>query len=74
MRTMLSRPEAALFVLVFSAYAYFYQAGGWNQNSHKMRPFLVIHEPNGQTGRDAKSIVFEIRKGSAPAAQDKGSC
>jgi hypothetical protein len=26
------RPELALFALVFGAYAYFYQAGGWNQN------------------------------------------
>lgn len=26
------RPEAALFALVFGTYAYFYQAGGWNQN------------------------------------------
>ena len=30
---VLRRPEVALFVLVFGAYAYFYQAGGWNQNS-----------------------------------------
>ncbi len=27
------RPELALFALALSAYAYFYQAGGWNQNS-----------------------------------------
>jgi hypothetical protein len=27
------RPELALFALVLGAYAYFYQAGGWNQNS-----------------------------------------
>jgi hypothetical protein len=27
------RPEAALFVLALGAYAYFFQAGGWNQNS-----------------------------------------
>ena len=33
MRTWLGRPEAALFALVLGAYAYFYQAGGWNQNS-----------------------------------------
>ncbi len=33
LRRLLARPEAALFVLVFAAYAYFYQAGGWNQNS-----------------------------------------
>ena len=30
---LLRRPEAALFALVFVAYGYFYQAGGWNQNS-----------------------------------------
>jgi hypothetical protein len=29
----LHRPEAALFALVLGAYSYFYQAGGWNQNS-----------------------------------------
>jgi hypothetical protein len=27
------RPEIPLFALVFGVYAYFYQAGGWNQNS-----------------------------------------
>ena len=32
-RELLRRPEMALFVAVFAAYAYFYQAGGWNQNS-----------------------------------------
>ncbi len=30
---MLRRPEFPLFVLVLGVYAYFYQAGGWNQNS-----------------------------------------
>jgi hypothetical protein len=29
----LCRPEAALFVLMLGTYSYFYQAGGWNQNS-----------------------------------------
>ena len=28
-----SRPTAALFALLLGTYAYFYQAGGWNQNS-----------------------------------------
>jgi len=32
-REVLGRPGAALFALVFVGYAYFYQAGGWNQNS-----------------------------------------
>ncbi|HWM88913.1 MAG TPA: hypothetical protein VNO33_23845, partial [Kofleriaceae bacterium] len=29
---LLAHPGAPLFALVFIAYAYFYQAGGWNQN------------------------------------------
>jgi hypothetical protein len=33
LRSWWRTPEAALFALVFGAYAYFYQAGGWNQNS-----------------------------------------
>jgi hypothetical protein len=33
-RRWLASPEAALFALVFGVYAYFYQAGGWNQNTH----------------------------------------
>jgi len=32
-RGFLRRPEAALFVAALVSYAYFYQAGGWNQNS-----------------------------------------
>jgi hypothetical protein len=32
-RRLVARPEAALFALVLVAYSYFYQAGGWNQNS-----------------------------------------
>ena len=33
MKGLLRRPETALFALVLGAYAYFYQAGGWNQNA-----------------------------------------
>jgi hypothetical protein len=29
----MKRTRATLFVLLFASYAYFYQAGGWNQNS-----------------------------------------
>jgi hypothetical protein len=32
-RAALGSPAVALFCLAFAAYAYFYQAGGWNQNS-----------------------------------------
>ena len=30
---MLRRPEAALFAMALGCYAYFFQGGGWNQNS-----------------------------------------
>jgi hypothetical protein len=30
---MLRRPEAALFAIALGGYAYFFQGGGWNQNS-----------------------------------------
>jgi len=33
MRQRLWRPATPLFALVLGAYAYFYQAGGWNQNA-----------------------------------------
>jgi hypothetical protein len=33
LKDLLLRPGAAVFALVLIAYAYFYQAGGWNQNS-----------------------------------------
>ena len=33
MKRLLARPEVALFVLVLVPYAFFYQGGGWNQNS-----------------------------------------
>ncbi|MBL8624885.1 MAG: hypothetical protein JNK64_26490 [Myxococcales bacterium] len=32
-RALARRPGAALFALLLGTYAYFYQAGGWNQNS-----------------------------------------
>jgi hypothetical protein len=33
LRAVLRKPELALLVLAFGTYAYFFQAGGWNQNS-----------------------------------------
>lgn len=32
-RAFLRRPDAALFVMTLGVYAYFFQGGGWNQNS-----------------------------------------
>jgi hypothetical protein len=61
LHSRLVRPRLALFALVFGCYAYFYQAGGWNQNSrfdltramvekHSLR--IDAYERN--TGDDAK--------------------
>src|SRR5688572_8554683 len=33
MSKLLAQPAAALFLFALAAYAYFYQAGGWNQNT-----------------------------------------
>lgn len=33
LRAWVARPAVALFALLLGTYAYFYQAGGWNQNS-----------------------------------------
>jgi hypothetical protein len=44
MRSWLSRPETALFMLVLGAYAYFYQAGGWNQNSRFDLTRAIVEE------------------------------
>jgi hypothetical protein len=38
------RPETALFVLAFGVYAYFFQAGGWNQNSRFALVRAVVEE------------------------------
>jgi hypothetical protein len=41
---LIRRPEAALFVLVLLPYAYFYQAGGWNQNSRFDLTRAIVEE------------------------------
>ena len=57
LRATARRPEAALFTLAFGAYAYFFQAGGWNQNSRfdTVRAIveqhsLIIDDYAGNTG------------------------
>ncbi|HUG55283.1 MAG TPA: hypothetical protein VMR21_16875 [Vicinamibacteria bacterium] len=55
------RPEIPLFVLVFGVYAYFYQAGGWNENSrfaltrsiveHGTFAIDAFHESTGDKAR-----------------------
>jgi len=58
---VLARPAVALFALVFGCYAYFYQAGGWNQNSRfdltramVERHTLRIDAYERNTGDDAR--------------------
>ena len=58
---LLRTPQAALFVLALVAYAYFYQAGGWNQNSRfdLTRSIvedhsLIIDRIHRNTGDEAK--------------------
>jgi len=41
---LLRRPEAALFALVLGAYAYFYQGGGWNQNSRYALTRAIVED------------------------------
>ena len=60
-RNLLRTPQAALFVLALAAYAYFYQAGGWNQNSRfdLTRSIvedhsLIIDRIHRNTGDEAK--------------------
>jgi hypothetical protein len=61
MKRLLGSPGAALFALVFVGYAYFYQAGGWNQNSRfdltraiVERGTLVIDRYEKNTGDESK--------------------
>jgi hypothetical protein len=56
-----SSPGAALFALVFVGYAYFYQAGGWNQNSRfdltraiVERGTLIIDRYEKNTGDESR--------------------
>jgi hypothetical protein len=58
---LVRRPEAALFALALGAYAYFYQAGGWNQNARfdlvraiVERGTLTIDDYESNTGDKAQ--------------------
>jgi hypothetical protein len=43
-RRLVRRPETALFVLALGVYAYFFQAGGWNQNAHFDLTRAIVEE------------------------------
>lgn len=67
-RNALRRPETALFVLAFVAYAYFYQAGGWNQN---VRYDLVRSLVEQRT-----TVIDDYRRNSGDLScwGDNGTC
>jgi len=47
------RPELGLFALVLGAYAYFYQAGGWNQNSRFDMVRAIVEQGTSRIDRYA---------------------
>jgi 4-amino-4-deoxy-L-arabinose transferase-like glycosyltransferase len=62
LRRLLGRPEAALFVLVFVGYAYFYQAGGWNQNSRFDLTRAVVERGTARIDRYHKNTGDKARR------------
>ena len=51
MRRLLASPGAALFVLALVSYAYFYQAGGWNQNTRFAMTRAAVEEGSARIDR-----------------------
>jgi hypothetical protein len=69
------RPEVALFVLALGVYAYFFQAGGWNQNSRfdtvravVEQHSLIIDDYVGNTG-DFSVVNHHFYGDKAPGLQ-----
>jgi hypothetical protein len=69
------QPEVALFVLALGAYAYFFQAGGWNQNSRfdtvravVEQHSLIIDDYVGNTG-DFSVVNHQFYGDKAPGLQ-----
>lgn len=64
MRRWLTTPAAAMVALLFGCYAYFYQAGGWNQNSRFNLVRATVEHGTVITDRYAKNTGDDaIRKG-----------
>jgi hypothetical protein len=62
LRRLLGRPEAALFALVLAGYAYFYQAGGWNQNSRFDLTRAVVERGTARIDRYHKNTGDKARR------------
>lgn len=64
LRRWATTPAAALIALLFGCYAYFYQAGGWNQNSRFNLVRAVVEDGSLRTDRFAKNTGDDaIREG-----------
>jgi hypothetical protein len=61
-------PSLALFLIVFSAYAYFYQAGGWNQNSR----FDLVRA--GVESRSSSIDAYHRNTGDKACRGPQGRC
>ena len=58
------RPETWLFVLVLAACAYFYQAGGWNQNSRFDLTRAIVEDGTSRIDRLARNtgdLAIKVR-------------
>jgi hypothetical protein len=55
LKRWLTTPAAALFALLLGVYAYFYQAGGWNQNSRFNLVRVVVEDGSLKTDRLARN-------------------
>ena len=62
-RRVARRPAAALFALLLGTYAYFYQAGGWNQNSRFDLVRAMVEDGRLQTDRFAKNTGDDAVRG-----------
>jgi hypothetical protein len=73
------RPELALFGLVFGAFAYFYQAGGWNQNSRFDLTRAIVEDHSVKLDRFVNNTGDYAQRGEhaycdkAPAVSLAGS-
>ena len=61
-KAALLRPGVAVFALVFAGYAYFYQAGGWNQNSRFDLTRAIVERGTLRIDRYAKNTGDASRR------------
>jgi hypothetical protein len=61
-RALLMHPGTAVFALVLVGYAYFYQAGGWNQNSRFDLTRAIVEQGTLRIDRYEKNTGDESRR------------